>query len=84
MSRHNLYMFRHDRKLAQYKMADMMGVSRATYCHIEKGIRQGSVQFWFTLKRTFNLTDEEIYDLMKIEEKEDEVAVSEENNDQTA
>ena len=64
MARHNLYMFRCDRKLTKGKMAAITGVSRTTYANIESGKRDGSHEFWGNLKREFEVPNSEMYDLM--------------------
>jgi DNA-binding XRE family transcriptional regulator len=70
MERHNLYVFRCDKKLTQEEMAKCCGVSRATYIFIEKGKRGGSAEFWKKLQEVFNIPDERMYLLMKVEGKE--------------
>lgn len=70
MGRHNLYMFRCDKKLTQAEIAAILGVSRATYSFIERGVRSGTNEFWATLQTTFNVPDAEMWKLQKIEEKE--------------
>ena len=70
MGRHNLYMFRCDRKLTQDEMATRLGVSRATYSFIERGIRGGTNEFWSKLQREFDVPDSEMWKLQKVQEKE--------------
>lgn len=65
--RENLYMFRCSVKLTRGKMAIRTGVSRATYSLIEKGKRSGSATFWSNLQREFNIPDEKMYFLMRVE-----------------
>lgn len=69
MPRHNLYMFRCERKLTKGKMAKRTGVSRTTYTHIENGERDGSQTFWENLQREFGVPDSKMYSLMKKEER---------------
>ena len=69
--RTNLYMFRHNHKLSQSKMAEKCGVSRVTYGKIENGERSGSADFWRTLQKAFGVPDEEMWNLQKIEEGDD-------------
>lgn len=70
MERHNLYMLRCNAKLTQQEVALKTGVSRATYCHIESGKRDGSQDFWKALQRVFDVPDSEMYALMKTKERE--------------
>lgn len=69
MSRHNLYMFRCERKLTKGSMAKRTGVCRTTYTNIENGKRDGSHEFWNALQREFDVPDSEMYILMKNEER---------------
>ena len=69
MVRHNLYMFRCDKKLTQNEMAEICGVSRVTYAKIENGERGGSAAFWTTLQNVFGVPDEEMWKLQKLEER---------------
>lgn len=72
MTRHNLYMFRCDKKLTKGEMAEKTGVSRTTYRNIEIGKSGGSQAFWGNLQREFNIPDEHMYSLMKKEERTDQ------------
>lgn len=72
MTRHNLYMFRCDKRLTQSEMAKLLGVSRATYSYIEKGERSGTFEFWGNLQKVFNVPDAEMYPLMCLDEMEDD------------
>ena len=67
MERHNLYMLRCDNKLKQAEMAEKCGVSRRTYGLIEAGKRDGSAKFWNTLKEAFNVPDENMWHLQKLD-----------------
>ena len=67
MERHNLYLFRCDKKLNQLEMAKRCGVSRTTYSNIEKGKRDGSIKFWNALQNEFNIRDSDLISLMKRE-----------------
>lgn len=69
MERHNLYLFRCDKKLTQAEMAEICGVSRVTYGHIESGRRGGSQDFWNTLQQVFGVPDEQMWTLQKLEER---------------
>ena len=65
MTRHNLYVFRHQQGLTQAEMSNKCGVSRATYSFIERGERSGTGEFWGNLQREFNVPDAEMYPLQK-------------------
>lgn len=65
--RNGLYMFRHSQRLSQGKIAKKIGCSRATYSAIENGTRGGNMTFWRKLQTAFNIADEEIGKLMKID-----------------
>jgi transcriptional regulator with XRE-family HTH domain len=62
--------FRTARKLRQTDIAYDLGVSRATYSFIERGVRNGKAEFWDRLQRTYNVADEDMYKLMKLDEVE--------------
>lgn len=66
--RTNLKVFRTAHKLRQTDIAYELGVSRATYSFIERGIRSGNAEFWSKLQRTYNVPDEQMYQLMKLDE----------------
>ena len=68
--RNGLYMFRHSMKLSQAQIAEKIGCNRATYAAIEKGTRNGRVTFWTDLQKAFDIPDEKIGGLMKIDEEE--------------
>lgn len=67
--RTELKKFRVGQHLTQAEMATKTGVSRPTYRLIENGERSGSHAFWSTLQRVFNIADEDMFKLMKLEEK---------------
>ena len=71
MERHNLYMFRCDKKLTQAEIAAILGVSRATYSFIERGVRSGANEFWAALQTTFNVPDAEMWKLQKLDERKE-------------
>lgn len=71
MSRHNLYMFRCDKRLTQAEIADKIGVSRRGYANVENGKRGGTAEFWAAVQREFNVPDEEMYALMKLKEEQE-------------
>lgn len=66
--RKNLKLFRVSHGLTQKDMAEKTGLSRTGYGFIEKGRTQGSPTFWNALQREFNVPDEDMYKLMKLEE----------------
>ena len=66
----NLKLFRIKNKLTQLQIAEMIGCSRATYSFIESGKRGGTHNFWSSLQRAFDVPDEEMYPLMRTDEKE--------------
>lgn len=68
--RTNLKVFRTDRKLRQTDIAYDLGVSRVTYSLIERGLRSGSAEFWQRLQRVYNVPNEEMNSLMKVDEVE--------------
>lgn len=63
----NLKLFRVSKNLTQGEFAELAGVNRTTYSFIEKGTRNGKVEFWDNIQKAFNIPDEEMYKLMKIE-----------------
>ena len=68
--RNALYMFRHSLKLSQQAIADKIGVNRETYASVERGARNGSMTFWRKLQLAFDIPDDKIGALMRIEETE--------------
>ena len=67
MKRKNLKLLRVKNDLTQEQMANKVGVCKATYNFIEIGKRQGNTEFWNRLQKVFNIPDEEMFKLMKIE-----------------
>ena len=63
--RTNLKVFRIKRHLSQEEISEKIGCSRATYCAIEYGVREGRKTFWNDLQKAFNLPDSEMWQLMK-------------------
>lgn len=51
--------------LTQEEMAKRIGISKAAYCNIERGVRFGSVVTWEKIQTLFNLTDDEVWKLIK-------------------
>lgn len=68
--RTNLKVLRVRNHLTQKEMAKKLGVSRATYSFVENNQRQGTSAFWEAVQRVFDVPDEEMYKLMKGEERE--------------
>lgn len=64
----NLKVYRVSHNMTQEEFANKIGISRAMYSLIEKGDRFGSFDFWMKLQITFNIPDEEMFKLMKIED----------------
>lgn len=69
MGRHALYLLRCDNRLTQQEMAERIGINTATYSLIEAGRRQGKYETWVKIQKEFNIPDENMYALMKVEEK---------------
>lgn len=67
MQRTNLKVFRTAHKLRQTDIAYDLGVSRATYSYIERGLRSGTAEFWSKLQSTYNVPDEDMYALQKLD-----------------
>lgn len=67
--RTNLKVFRIRHKLTQAKISDLLGVSRQVYSYIENGKRSGTAEFWSALQREFDVPDEKMYPLMRLDEK---------------
>lgn len=65
--RTNLKVFRTAHKLRQTDIAYELGVSRATYSYIERGLRSGTAEFWSKLQSTYNVPDEDMYALQKLD-----------------
>lgn len=63
-----LKQFRIGEHLTQAEFADRLEVSRATYSFIERGERNGNAEFWAKLQKSFDVADEQMYKLMKIDE----------------
>ena len=74
--RTNLKVFRVGKKLSQEKFAKKCNVSRAVYSNIERGKTNPSLDFWNNLQREFDVPDEQMYPLMKLDS---EVEQCEEN-----
>lgn len=70
MQRTNLKIFRTAHKLRQTDIAVDLGISRATYSFIERGLRSGTTEFWNRLQQKYNVPDAEMWALQKIDESE--------------
>lgn len=68
MIRMNLKIFRIRRNLTQADMAARVGYDRAAYALIESGTRNPSIEFFMNLQEAFDIPDEEMWRLTKIEE----------------
>lgn len=68
--RRNLIIFRAEQGLNQQEMAKRIGVSRATYSEIENAKRSCSFAFLKKLQKAFNIADEKMWSLTKINEGE--------------
>lgn len=66
--RTNLKVFRVRLKLTQGEMAAKIGVSRVVYANVERGRNKGKEKFWNNLQKAFNVPDEEMYALMRVED----------------
>ena len=51
-------------------MAEKCGIGRVAYSAIERGNRCGSMRFWKNLQSAFNILDEDMFALMKNEERD--------------
>lgn len=63
--RKNLKVFRAKQDLTQAEIADKLNYSRSQYALIERGDRDGTQAFWNNLQAVFNVSDEEMWKLMK-------------------
>lgn len=65
--RTKLKQFRVGTKLTQTEFAEKIGVSRATYSFVETGQRGGTHEFWQAIQDVFNVPDEDMYSLQKLD-----------------
>lgn len=65
--RTNLKLFRVAHKMTQQQIADAIGYQRATYAAIESGKRTGRQTFWLDFQKAFNISDSEMWELMKLD-----------------
>ena len=70
--RNNLYMLRCKYKLTQAEFAAKIGVSCRGYQNVERGERYGTEEFWAAIQRVFEIKDEDMYALMKLEKQVEE------------
>ena len=66
--RTELKLIRVKNHLTQKEIAERLDITQTTYLAIEKGRRRGSEEFWINLQREFNIPDEKMYSLMKLDE----------------
>lgn len=69
--RTELKKFRVGLHLTQTEMAKATNVSRVTYALVENGKRGGSQDFWNNLQKAFDVPDEMMWMLQKMEERTD-------------
>ena len=67
MVRRNLKVFRVKSGLTQSEMAAKIGVSRSTYSEVESGKRMCSNVFMDKLQAAFNIPDNEMWYLTKLD-----------------
>lgn len=58
-----LIKLRVDYDLTQPQAAELLGVSTSTYNLIENGKRRGSVEFWQSVQKQFNLDGEKVWNI---------------------
>lgn len=63
--RKKLRKFREDLGYTQQSLADEIGISKAVYCYLETGRRDGSVKLWLKIKKALSLTNEELVEVME-------------------
>lgn len=59
-----LRMLRIKNDLTQEQFAARCGMSKTNYCLIEQGKRAGTISFWHTVQKEFNLSGDEIWKLI--------------------
>lgn len=60
-----LKQFRIGLQLTQQEIADKLDITVTGYGAIENGKRDGCSQFWEKLQKAFNISDSDMYGLMK-------------------
>ncbi len=56
-----LRLLRYNNDLSQEETAAKIGFSAQYFSRVERGMYDGSVEFWRNLKNTFNISDSEIW-----------------------
>lgn len=64
--RSNLKEFRSLIGLTQTEMAELVGLTKSTWCNIEKGRNTGTVDMWLDIATKFKLSIEELKQLMEV------------------
>ena len=64
-----LKQFRVGEHLTQAQMANKIGVSIRTYGYIENGKRGGNQKFWRNLQNAFDVPDNDMWKLQKLDER---------------
>ena len=64
--RSNLKEFRSLIGLTQTEMAELVGLTKSTWCNSEKGRNTGTVEMWLDLATRFKLSIEELKQLMEV------------------
>lgn len=62
-----LRVFRTKQRMTQGEFAEKIGYTATNYAMIEQGNRQGTQAFWNSLQRAFNIPDEKMWKLTKID-----------------
>lgn len=65
--RTELKKFRVGLHLNQSEIAEKLGVCRSTYAFVEQGTRSGNHAFWGNLQRVFDVPDEQMWKLQKLD-----------------
>lgn len=66
--RTNLKVFRVKNNLTQAEIAQLIGVDRQVFASVESGRCEGRQKFWEALQKTFKLSPEEIWSMMKTDD----------------
>ena len=69
-----LKQFRIGLQLTQQEVANKLHITAVSYAAIENGKRDGNFQFWANLQKALNISDSDMYGLMKKEGKNPETA----------
>lgn len=54
-------LIRFDRGMSQETAADLCGFNAQYFSRVERGMNDGSIEFWRNFKNAFNLSDSEIW-----------------------